>query len=216
MVNANALTARVPRPSGYFRGKGERRHTTSTRRDDNLVCWYCNKKGYRQDSCRTKQKAEEARTERLGKWKRTADMRESETAGAAAYASVQALVAEISITPTNENWVIDSGATHHLCRNRHSFRNLKPLAKPVMVRLGDSSTIPAIAAGTIYLTLSQSSRIVSIEAPFVPRLQVSLLSVSQLSIKHQIAFRNSTCSLENTSLGSLHEDIYRLSALTNR
>ena len=100
-------------------------------------------------------------------------MRESETAGVAAYATVQALVAQISMTSTSDNWVIDSGASHHLCRNRRCFRNLKPLRQPVMVRLGDSSTIPATAAGTVSLLLP--SRILSIEALFVPRLQTSLL-----------------------------------------
>ena len=35
VVNANALAARIPKSSGYFRGKGGRRPTTSTRRDDN-------------------------------------------------------------------------------------------------------------------------------------------------------------------------------------
>ena len=214
LVNANALAAKVPRRTGYFRGKGGRRPTTSSRRDDNLACWYCNKRGHRQDSCRTKKKAEEARTERLGKRRRTVDVREIEPAGAAAYATVQALVAQINRTSTSDNWVIDSGASHHLCRNRLSFSNLKPLRQPVMVRLGDSSTIPATAAGTICLSLP--SRTVSIEALFVPRLQTSLLSVSQLSTKHQIAFRNSACFLDDTVLGLLHEGIYRLTTRTHR
>ena len=213
VVNANPLAARIPKRSGYFRGKGGRRPTTRTRRDDNLSCWYCNKRGHRQDSCRTKKKAEEVRTERLGKRRRTADMRESETAGVAAYATVQAPVAQISMTSTSDNWVIDSGALYYLCRNRRCFSNLKPLRQPVMVRLGDSSTIPATAAGTVSLLLP--SRVLSIEALFVPGLQTSLLSVSQFSTKHKIAFRDSTCILDDSVLGFRHEGIYRLTIRTH-
>ena len=90
MVNTNALAARVPRRTGYFRGKGGKRPTTtsSSRRDDNLACWYCNKKGHGQDSCHTKKKAEEARMERLGKRRRIVDARETEPAGVASYATV--------------------------------------------------------------------------------------------------------------------------------
>ena len=54
LVNANALAAKVPRPTGYFRGKGGRRPTTSSCRDDHLACWYWNKRGHRQDSCLAK------------------------------------------------------------------------------------------------------------------------------------------------------------------
>ena len=154
-----------------------------------------------------------ARMERLGKQRRTIDAREPEPAGVS-YATVQALVGQITMTSTRDNWVIDSGPSHHLCRNRHSFSNLKPLRQPVLVRLGDSSTIPATAAGTIYLSLP--SRTVSIEPVFVPRLQTSLLSVSQLSTKHQIAFRNSTSFLDDTVLGLLHEGIYCLTIRTHR
>ena len=116
-VIANALAAKVPRPTGYFRGKCGRRPTTSSRRDDNLACWYCNKRGHRQDTCRTKKKAEEAGMERLGKRRRTVDVREIESAGAASYATMEALVAQINRTSTSDNGVIDSGVLHHLCRN---------------------------------------------------------------------------------------------------
>ena len=83
-----------------------------------------------------------------------------------------------------------------------------------MVRLGDSSTIRTTVAGTICLSLP--SRTVSIEVLFVPRLLTSLLSVSQLSTKHQIAFRNSACFLDDTVLGFHHEGIYRLTIHTHQ
>jgi len=53
------------------------------------------------------------------------------------------------------------------------------------------------------------SRVLSIEALFVPQLQASLLSVSQLSITYQITFKNSVCFLEGCRLGSLVDGVYR-------
>ena len=76
-----------------------------------------------------------------------------------------------------------------------------------MVHLGDNSTVPAIAAGMINLTLP--SRVISIEALFVPRLQASLLSVSQLSITYRIAFKNSVCFLVDCRLSLLADGVYR-------
>ena len=144
--------------------------------------------------------------ERLGRRSRKS---ESNSAGSAdaAYALVQALAARIGSTTACKDWIIDSGASHHLCRNRSLFVTFKHLLKPVLVHLGDNSTVPAIAAGMIHLSLP--SRVITIEALFVPRLQASLLSVSQLSITYQITFKNSVCYLENCRLESLANGVYR-------
>ena len=131
----------------------------------------------------------------------------TETAGAA-YASVQALAAMIGRTAVSMDWIIDSGALHHLWHNRALFVTFKRLLKPVMVNLGDNSTVPAIAAVMIHLTLP--SRGISIVALFVPQLQASLLSVSQLSITYRITFKNSVCFLEDWRLGLLADGVYRL------
>jgi len=104
-------------------------------------------------------------------------------------------------------WIIDSGASHHLCRNRSLFVTFKRLPKPILVYLGDNSTIPAIAAGMIYLPLVE--REISIEALFVPPLQTSLISVSQLSKTYEITFKNAICFIENCKLGSLADRLYR-------
>jgi len=77
-----------------------------------------------------------------------------------------------------------------------------------MVYLGDNSTISVISAGTIRLILP--SRIISIEALFIPRLKPSLLSVSQLSTKYPITFRNEECFLDTCIIGFLSAGVYRL------
>jgi len=123
------------------------------------------------------------------------------------YASVKALAARIRSNCANTDWIMDSGASHHLCQNRHLFVTFQRLSKPVMVHLGDNSTVPAIAAGMVNLSLP--SREISIEALFVPMLQTSRMCVSQLSKIYKITFTLSACFLEDCRLGSLTDRIHR-------
>jgi len=206
LTSPKALTAHAYTPRSHFRGRGRGARQSTLPRDNNLLCWYCNKKGHKQENCYTKKKAEEAREERLARRGRKSDGGNTETAGAA-YASVQALAVRIGHTTVGMDWIIESRASHHLCRNRGLFVTFKRLLKPVMVHLGDNSTVPAIAAGMINLTLP--SRVISIEGLFVPRLQASLLSVSQLSITYRITFKNSVCFLEDCRLALLADGVYR-------
>lgn len=206
LTNPKALTARTHTHRGRFRGRGRGGRQSFGRRDVGLSCWYCNKRGHKQENCFMKKRAEEARGERVARRSRNDETKDTETANAA-YASVQALAARIGRHSANTDWIIDSGASHHLCRNRRLFVSLKRLPKQVMIHLGDNSTVPAIATGTIRLLLP--SRVITIEALLVPRLRTSLMSVSQLSKVYRITFKNSMCLLEDCKLGSLSDGIYR-------
>ena len=171
-----ALTACAYTPHGHFRRRGRGGSQSTLRRDKNLLCWYCNKKEHKQANCYTKKKAQEAREQKLARRSRKGEGGNTETAGAA-YALVQALAARIGRTAVSIDWIIASGASYHLCHNQELLVTFKRLLKRVIVHLGDNSTVPAIAAGLIHLTLP--SRVISIESLFVPQLLASLLSVSQ-------------------------------------
>jgi len=67
LTSPKALTARAYTPRSHFRGRGRGGRQTTLRRDNNLLCWYCNKTGHKQENCYTKKKAEEAREERLAR-----------------------------------------------------------------------------------------------------------------------------------------------------
>ena len=105
--------------------------------------------------------------------------------------------------------MIDSGATHHLCSSRQQFLTLRELAKPIEIRLGDNSTIPATARGTVELRLPFQTLV--LEALYAPRLHISLLSVRQLSERFQIIFKDSACFIDNHILVILSQGVYRLS-----
>ena len=48
-------------------------------------------------------------------------------------------------------WIIDSGATCHICNNQSSFVELYPLKTSVNVKLGDGHTMDASAIGVVSL-----------------------------------------------------------------
>jgi hypothetical protein len=51
-------------------------------------------------------------------------------------------------------WVIDSGASHHMCNARSSFVEFKKLHTPIRIRLGDDSTVCATHHGLVNITPS--------------------------------------------------------------
>ena len=55
-------------------------------------------------------------------------------------------------TNESDSWIIDSGATCHICNDRQSV-NFRPLRKPQDVTLGDGHALSAIETGDFILEL---------------------------------------------------------------
>jgi len=112
-----------------------------------------------------------------------------------------------------QEWVIDSGATHHICHSRSSFYQLAGLSKPISIILGDGSEIFAYERGKIRLNLT-SVYSIDISAIYVPSFSISLLSIGQLSTTYSVTFTKTTCYLQSRSAGSANEQI-KLAEFTN-
>jgi hypothetical protein len=80
------------------------------------------------------------------------------------------------------------------CRERRDFQTLYSLPKQIEVIIRNGSPILASAKGTINLNLP-SGRILTIEALLVPKLYMSLLSVSELEATAAITFFGGHCFL---------------------
>ena len=233
MITGNALHVRSQqvrvRNSGRFRPKSSPRANFVSSRPSStisLTCWYCNKKGHRQANCFAKRRADRARLERSGLQKRGPPQHEE--LNESAFASVKALMARTSATTRTVGnpgtWLVDSGASHHMCSNARYFSNIHRLAKPIKVSLGDGSVVFASAAGTVSLRLPTTT--ISFPSLYIPHLTYSLLSVSRLSKcpEYSVLFHDNRCYLKvgspknvnfqdgNTHvLGSLRNGLYELS-----
>jgi hypothetical protein len=109
---------------------------------------------------------------------------------------------------------VDSGATHHLCRERRDFQTLYSLPKQIEVIIGNGLPILASAKGTIKLNLP-SGRILIIEALLVPKLHTSLLSVSELEATGAITFFGGHCFLAEQPIAIRQDGLYLFEETVN-
>ena len=81
------------------------------------------------------------------------------------------------------NWIVDSGATCHMCNDNKLFTNIQSLDKSQEVSLGDGHVSKATAQGVVLLEMKlpggkiRKSKLVDVL--YVPKLSYSLLSVSK-------------------------------------
>lgn len=97
-----------------------------------------------------------------------------------------------------ENWIVDSGATQHMCRNKGSFFQLDVTHKGNII-VADGNRIPIMGKGSVRLTLvSGNDRwdVVLNDVLWVPELSDNLVSVNQLGRKGYTAvFTEESCHL---------------------
>ena len=100
----------------------------------------------------------------------------------------------INTTPDN-TWVIDSGASHHICNNRNLFLPNTITKTNYTIRPGDKTTVVAIELGIIPINQVQVNPL------FVPPFRVSLLSVSQLDsqLKWFTTFAQKECQIHDSA-----------------
>ena len=176
-----ALVAKGKKPG---KGRGKKAETkaadkkvTSRRVNKEAECWYFLQKGHFKNDCPTRKEV----------IRRSKECKEGKDQGEAAN------VAEISGDVSSEeeekacmakhfhydnlsDWVLDSGATSHMCYNRTAFVNLRKLPKPKKILLADDYKVEAYGIGTIHLT----DALILQEVLYVPDISSKLCSVNSL------------------------------------
>ena len=84
---------------------------------------------------------------------------------------------------TTSNWIIDSGATCHMCNDKTLFTSFENPDKPQEVSLGDGHVSKAVAQGVVLLEMKlpggKTRKCKLVDVLYVPKLSYSLLSVSK-------------------------------------
>ena len=82
-------------------------------------------------------------------------------------------------------WIVDSGATCHICKDKSLFEDFKSLQKTQEVTLGDRSVLEAHGIGVVTLKLKLPGGRTLIgrlnDVLYVPKLAYNLLSVSKMT-----------------------------------
>jgi len=122
--------------------------------------------------------------------------------------SLTAIARAARNTPNTDEWIIDSGATHHISPNLTDFHEYHPLEEFLQVESADSVSL-ATATGSINLQL-ECGMLLRVEALYVPDFGASLLSVPQL-IKDgiDVSFRSHSRTAYITSEGFTEQPLGR-------
>lgn len=79
------------------------------------------------------------------------------------------------------NWIIDSGATCHMCGSKEAFTELHPITQPLEVTLGDGHRLNVVGEGTVSLNTRLSDGSIRKcrmrDVLYIPALTYNLLSV---------------------------------------
>ena len=125
--------------------------------------------------------------------------------------------ARVKDVDLSEKWLIDSGASWIMCSNCHWFYQYTPLSPPVMITLGDNSTIPAIGQGRIQVRMNAGrcyEHAMLHDVLYVPDMGGNLLSVSHFARRGaEVRFKGNYCHImdeaENTScISHLRGNLY--------
>ena len=105
-------------------------------------------------------------------------------------------------TNTNEkrSWIVDSGATCHMCHDIDKFINMKKLDKAEDITLGDGHSVKVFGIGTVDLNVrvfdEKQQRCRLFETLYVPKLSYYLISVSKaFRSGKSFTFTESCCHL---------------------
>lgn len=111
-------------------------------------------------------------------------------------------------------WIMDTGATNHICEVKDKFVCLKPLTKPILIHLRDGTTKPVKFCGDIHLHRTFCLKNVL----YIPSFKHNLLSVSRLTKINYIklTFYPTHCELQDqrtseiVAVGSADNHLYFL------
>ena len=112
------------------------------------------------------------------------------------------------------NWIIDSGASEHMCFDASSFSSITPLQFPLNISLPNSFKVTVTHIGSVSIL----PNLTLTNVLYVPVFRYNLLSVHRLSdqIKWNVLFTSGHCLLQDllmkrvVAFGELREGLYLL------
>ena len=127
----------------------------------------------------------------------------SHSAVAAEESDEEALVVgHAGMVGSSVSWIVDSGATYHMCNSRWRFVRYSNLLKPVKVTVGDGRSLKAVGRGSVNLLMKLPDSTTQLcklrDVLYVPNLSYNLISVSKASEVGKVAhFDEAGCRILN-------------------
>ena len=91
------------------------------------------------------------------------------------------VVSQVNMVTNNKEWVVDSGATRHICASEKSFSTYTPIEDgEEVVYLGDSRTTNVLGKVKVRLKLTSGKILALSEVLHVPNIRANLVSMALL------------------------------------
>ena len=103
---------------------------------------------------------------------------------------------------TRKDWIVDSGATSHMCNSKELFKELSDLAPPQQVAMGDGHAVDAKGEGTVPMEMLMPDGTTSlcdlVKVLYVPELAYNLLSIPRATESGKtVKFDKTSCEFIN-------------------
>lgn len=165
-----------------------------------LICHRCRGEGHYQRDCPSQGKHVSTGKQKEANWTAMGAMKE------------------------DESWIIDSGATCHMTKNKRWIREYEEDTEKREIKVANGEVILSEGQGDVSLDLKFSKKTVK-NVKFVPQLSANLLSVSQIAKNGNVCvftknkfkvFADENCSIRGKveATGTLDGGVYKLDART--
>ena len=185
---------------------------------DPPTCFGCGDVGHIQRYCPRKRKSHKAKiAESELNRQGNSDVSAEDVYAAAFMASVG------NVKPADKEcnpWLIDSGASSHMTKEKHVLTNFQEFEEPENVALGDGRVVKALGSGRVHMNMlfpgTEAKKAVLYDVLYVPKLTCNLFSVRAAVAKgNAVEFGPNDCCIwdENGKLrgkGSLADKLYQL------
>ena len=143
-----------------------------------MKCHYCGISGHIKHNCH-RLAANERKAKQEYKVKQKANKATLNQDDNSSCSETDALVISHALSASNtRSWIVDSGATCHMCNDETMFSRFHLLEQPQQVKLGDGHILEATAHGIVSLQMNLSDaktrRCKLHDVLFVPKLSYNL------------------------------------------
>lgn len=157
-------------------------------------CNFCKRPGHVEATCWKKYPSKNARHRTKAKPKKA----NTSIIDASDDEEQQLLSAVVLHTVQIQDWILDSGATTHICCNRDAFTSIS--SSSTLIQWGAGASIKASGIGSVAIQLPNGSKATLQKVLLVPELKVNLVALSQLiqkGLRVKFSASNAEISLQN-------------------
>ena len=118
---------------------------------------------------------------------------------------IAVVVSQANMVTNSKNWVVDFGATKHICENRDAFTSYTPVKdEKNVVYLGDSHIAQVLGKGKFMLKLTSGKTLALSDVLHVPNIRANLISIALLGnvgVKVSIEYDRIVMTKNNIFMG---------------